>query len=63
MIELISCHSQQLFSALNCMYNMGPDQKIRLGSAMVQWQTWGKLIVNANALLMHYFFQVIQGND
>ena len=26
-------------------------------------QTWGKLIVNANALLMHYFFPVIQGND
>ena len=26
-------------------------------------QTWGELIVNANALLMHYFFQVIQGND
>ena len=26
-------------------------------------QTWGELIVNANALLMHYFFPVIQGND
>ena len=26
-------------------------------------QTWGELIVNANALLMHYFFQVIQGTD
>ena len=26
-------------------------------------QTWGKLIVNANALLMHSFFPVIQGND
>ena len=26
-------------------------------------QTWGELIVNANALLMHYFFQIIQGND
>ena len=26
-------------------------------------QTWGELIVNANALIMHYFFQVIQGND
>ena len=26
-------------------------------------QTWGELTVNANALLMHYFFQVIQGND
>ena len=27
------------------------------------YQTWGELIVNANALLMHYFFPVIQGND
>ena len=27
------------------------------------WQTWGELIVNANALLMHSFFPVIQGND
>ena len=26
-------------------------------------QTWGELIFNANALLMHYFFPVIQGND
>ena len=26
-------------------------------------QTWGELIVNANALIMHYFFPVIQGND
>ena len=26
-------------------------------------QTWGKLIVNANALIMHSFFPVIQGND
>ena len=26
-------------------------------------QTWGELIVNSNALLMHYFFPVIQGND
>ena len=26
-------------------------------------QAWGELIVNDNALLMHYFFQVIQGND
>ena len=26
-------------------------------------QTWGELIVNANALLMHYFFPVIQSND
>ena len=25
-------------------------------------QTWDKLIVNTNTLLMHYFFQVIQGN-
>ena len=25
-------------------------------------QTWGELIVNAYVLLMHYFFQVIQGN-
>ena len=27
------------------------------------FQAWGELIVNANALIMHYFFQVIQGND
>ena len=27
------------------------------------WQTWGELIVNSNALLMHYLFPVIQGND
>ena len=27
------------------------------------WQTWGELIVNANALIMHSFFLVIQGND
>ena len=27
------------------------------------YQIWGELIVNANALLMHYFFQVIQAND
>ena len=27
------------------------------------YQTWGELIINANALLMHYFFPVIQGND
>ena len=26
-------------------------------------QTWGKLIVNANALIMHPFFLVIQGNN
>ena len=26
-------------------------------------QTWGELIVNANALIMHSFFQIIQGND
>ena len=26
-------------------------------------QTWGELIVNANALIMHSFFPVIQGND
>ena len=29
----------------------------------VIYQTWGELIFNANALLMHYFFPVIQGND
>ena len=27
------------------------------------YQTWGELIVNANALIMHSFFPVIQGND
>ena len=32
-------------------------------SGRVLDQAWGELIVNANALLMHYFFQVIQGND
>ena len=26
-------------------------------------QTWGELIVNANALIMHSFFPLIQGND
>ena len=26
-------------------------------------QTWGELIVNANALIMHSFFPVIQDND
>ena len=26
-------------------------------------QTWGELIVNANALIMHSFFPVIQSND
>ena len=26
-------------------------------------QTWGELIVNANALIMHSYFPVIQGND
>ena len=26
-------------------------------------QTWGELIVNANAIIMHSFFPVIQGND
>ena len=26
-------------------------------------QTWGELIINANALIMHHFFPVIQGND
>ena len=26
-------------------------------------QTWGELILNANALIMHSFFPVIQGND
>ena len=31
--------------------------------ALSHYQTWGELIVNANALLMHYFFPVIQGND
>ena len=25
-------------------------------------QAWGELIVNANALIMHSFFQVVQGN-
>ena len=29
----------------------------------VFYQTWGELIVNANALIMHSFFPVIQGND
>ena len=36
--------------------NMDPDQ-----TALNQ--TWVELIVNANALLMHYFFPVIQDND
>ena len=27
------------------------------------YQTWGELIVNANAFIMHSFFPVIQGND
>ena len=29
----------------------------------VFYQTWGELIVNANALIMHSFSPVIQGND
>ena len=36
---------------------------INFNKNMNKIQTWGELIVNANALLMHYFFQVIQGND
>ena len=31
--------------------------------AILKNQTWGELIVNANALIMHSFFSVIQGND
>ena len=32
-------------------------------SETIAAQTWGELIVNANALIMHSFFLVIQGND
>ena len=35
------------------------DQVMKL----LERQTWGELIVNANALIMHSFFPVIQGND
>ena len=35
----------------------------RMNIGMILHQTWGELIVNAYALLMHYFFPVIQGND
>ena len=30
---------------------------------MCVYQTWGELIVNAYALIMHSYFPVIQGND
>ena len=30
---------------------------------VIKMQTWGELIVNANALIMHSFNPVIQGSD
>ena len=33
------------------------------GSILQYFQTWGELIDYANALIMHYFFPLIQGND
>ena len=47
------------------VFGFGPDQMGTLVSMATDssHQTWGKLIVNANALIMHSFFPVIQGND
>ena len=32
-------------------------ENIKTGICVASEQTWGQLIVNANALIMHYFFQ------
>ena len=42
---------------------MGTQHQIIVWYVFSSDQTWGELIVNANALIMHSFFPEIQGND
>ena len=63
-ILTVTQHIKELVPSLNANLNCPRTNNVRiLGLSLRLKKTWGELIVNANALIMHSFFSVIQGND